>query len=74
MARDALSGAPEAAADAAGREVAAQYYATALDEARRCIAEEIAAPADVDLAMRHGCGWETGPLEWARSTEAPSGD
>lgn len=67
-------GAPEAAADAAGREVAAQYYATALDEARRCIAEEIAAPADVDLAMRHGCGWETGPLEWARSTEASSGD
>ena len=52
----------------------ARYYASALDEARRCVEEEIAAPGDVDLAMRYGCGWETGPLEWARSTEAsPAG-
>ena len=58
---------------AAGREVAARYYASALDEARRCVEEEIAAPADVDVAMRYGCGWETGPLEWARSTEASPG-
>ena len=65
--------APEATADAAGHEVAARYYAGALDEARRCVEEEIAAPADVDVAMRHGCGWETGPLEWARSAEASSG-
>ena len=62
----------EATADAAGHEVAARYYASALDEARRCVEEEIAAPSDVDLAMRHGCGWKTGPLEWARSTEASS--
>jgi 3-hydroxybutyryl-CoA dehydrogenase len=60
--------APEAAADGAGREVAARYYASALDEARRCVEEEIAAPADVDVAMRHGCGWDTGPLEWGGST------
>ena len=65
--------APEAAADAAGREVAARYYAGALDEAQRCVEEEIAAPDDVDVAMRHGCGWETGPLEWGRSTGLSSG-
>jgi 3-hydroxybutyryl-CoA dehydrogenase len=65
--------APEADADAAGREVAARYYASALDEARRCVEEGIAAPADVDVAMRHGCGWETGPLEWGRSTEPSPG-
>ena len=64
--------APDTAADAAGREVAARYYASALDEARRCVEEQIADPADVDVAMRHGCGWETGPLEWARSTQASS--
>ena len=66
--------APEAAADGPGREVAARYYASALDEARRCVEEEIAAPADVDVAMRHGCGWETGPLEWGRSTEPAPAD
>ncbi len=59
--------APEAAADALGREVAARYYESALDEARRCVAEEVAAAADADLAMRYGCGWETGPLEWGLS-------
>lgn len=57
--------APEAEADAAGIEVAERYYAGALDEARRCVAEGIAAPADVDTAMRLGCGWEAGPLESA---------
>ena len=65
--------AQEAAADGAGREVAARYYASALDEARRCVEEEIAAPADVDVAMRHGCGWDIGPLEWGRSTEPSPG-
>ncbi len=60
-------------ADAAGREVAVYYYASALDEACRCVEEEIAAPGDVDAAMRYGCGWETGPLEWARSAGAPPG-
>jgi len=65
--------APEAAADAAGREVAARYYASALDEARRCVEEEVAAPGDVDAAMRHGCGWATGPLTWGGSTEPSPG-
>ena len=50
------------------------YYASALDEARRCIDEDVAAPADVDLAMRHGCGWSAGPLEWAESDEGRTRD
>jgi 3-hydroxyacyl-CoA dehydrogenase len=49
--------------------VAEAFYAAALDEARRCIDEDVAAPGDVDLAMRHGCGWGAGPLEWSRSDE-----
>ena len=57
-------------ADAAGREVAARYYAGALDEANRCVEEEIAAPDDVDVAVRHGCGWQTGPLEWGQSADS----
>jgi 3-hydroxybutyryl-CoA dehydrogenase len=61
--------APEAEPDDAGREVAARYYESALDESRRCIDEDVAAPGDVDLAMRHGCGWSAGPLEWAESDE-----
>jgi 3-hydroxyacyl-CoA dehydrogenase len=61
--------APEAEPDDAGRQVAEAYYAAALDEARRCIDEDVAAPADVDLAMRHGCGWSAGPLDWAASDE-----
>jgi 3-hydroxyacyl-CoA dehydrogenase len=59
--------APQGEPDEAGREVAARYYESALDEARRCIDEDVAAPGDVDLAMRHGCGWSAGPLEWAES-------
>jgi 3-hydroxybutyryl-CoA dehydrogenase len=55
--------APEAEADADGRAVAEAYYAGARDEARRCVAEGVAAPGDVALAMRHGCGWSAGPLE-----------
>ena len=65
--------APAVDADEDGREVAARYYASALDEARRCVEEEIAAPADVDAAMRHGCGWQAGPLESARSAETKPG-
>jgi 3-hydroxybutyryl-CoA dehydrogenase len=61
--------APEAEPDDAGRQVAEAYYAGALDEARRCIDEDVAAPGDVDLAMRHGCGWSAGPLESAASDE-----
>lgn len=55
--------------DEAGRAVAAAYYAGARDEAMRCVEESIAASADADLAMRHGCGWSAGPLE---SQEAPA--
>ncbi|HET6691781.1 MAG TPA: 3-hydroxyacyl-CoA dehydrogenase NAD-binding domain-containing protein [Miltoncostaeaceae bacterium] len=61
--------APEAEPDDAGRAVAEAYYAAALDEARRCIDEDVAAAGDVDLAMRHGCGWSAGPLEWSRSDD-----
>ena len=42
--------------------VAAVYYAAAMDEARRLADEGVAAPDDIDLAMRLGAGWETGPL------------
>ena len=58
--------APRGEADDASRAVAERYYAGALDEARRCIDEGIAAPEDVDLAMRYGCGWSEGPLAWAQ--------
>ncbi len=54
-------GPPEGVADADGRAAAGAYYAGALDEARRCVAEGVAAAADVDVAMRHGCGWSAGP-------------
>lgn len=66
--------APVADADAVGRDVAVYYYASALDEACRCVDEGIAAPDDVDAAMRFGCGWEAGPLEWARSSGASQAD
>jgi 3-hydroxybutyryl-CoA dehydrogenase len=42
--------------------VAAVYYAAAMDEARRLSDEGVASPDDIDLAMRLGAGWETGPL------------
>jgi 3-hydroxybutyryl-CoA dehydrogenase len=62
--------APEAVPDAPAREAAAAYYAAALDEARRCLAEGIAAgESDVDLAMRLGAGWSAGPLAAAREQE-----
>jgi 3-hydroxyacyl-CoA dehydrogenase len=57
--------APEADPDEAGRAVAERYYAEALDEARRCLAESVASAEDLDLAMRLGAGWEEGPLAWA---------
>jgi 3-hydroxybutyryl-CoA dehydrogenase len=56
--------APKGEADEAGRAVAARYYDGALDEARLCVSEGIAEAADVDVAMRFGCGWKQGPLEW----------
>lgn len=58
---------PEAATEAGGGEVAERYYRGALDEAERCLAEGIASAHDVDVAMRLGCGWSEGPLEWGRS-------
>jgi len=42
--------------------VAAIYYAGAMDEARRLADEGVAAPDDIDLAMRLGAGWSEGPL------------
>ena len=63
--------APEASADDAGRAVAGAYYRGAVDEAERCRAEGIAAEADIDVAMRLGCGWSEGPLAWARSKRDP---
>ncbi|MFP5451431.1 MAG: 3-hydroxyacyl-CoA dehydrogenase NAD-binding domain-containing protein [Thermoleophilia bacterium] len=59
--------APKAEADEAGLAVAARYYEGALDEARLCVSEGIAAADDVDVAMRFGCGWKQGPLEWDRA-------
>ncbi len=58
---------PESEADAAGREVAERYYLGALNEAYRCLDEDVAASGDVDVAMRFGCGWQVGPLAWAES-------
>lgn len=55
---------PEGDATAEGaRAVAEAYYGAAADEARRARDEAVAAPADIDLAMRLGAGWERGPLD-----------
>jgi 3-hydroxyacyl-CoA dehydrogenase len=43
--------------------VAAVYYAAAMDEARRLADEGVASADDIDLAMRLGAGWSSGPLE-----------
>jgi len=56
---------PAAAVGNEGREVAERYYMGALHEACLCLDDGIAALADIDLAMRLGCGWAQGPLEWA---------
>lgn len=58
---------PEATPDDKGRAVAERYYLGALHEACLCLEEGIAALPDIDVAMRLGCGWEQGPLEWADS-------
>jgi 3-hydroxybutyryl-CoA dehydrogenase len=65
--------APKAEADEPGLAVAARYYEGALDEARLCVSEGIAAADDVDVAMRFGCGWKQGPLEWDRAGR-PAGE
>ncbi len=51
--------------DAAARAAAAAYYAEAVDEARRCRDEGVAAPGDIDVALRLGAGWSEGPLDWS---------
>jgi 3-hydroxybutyryl-CoA dehydrogenase len=48
-----------------GGPVADAYYAAAVDEAERCREEGIAAPEDIDTAMKLGTGWEEGPLAWS---------
>jgi 3-hydroxyacyl-CoA dehydrogenase len=55
----------EPTVDAAARAAAERYYYGALDEALRCHDDDIAARADIDLAMRLGAGWAIGPLAWA---------
>lgn len=55
---------PPATVGADAARVAERYYEGALDEARRCLDEAVAARDDVDVAMRLGCGWEAGPFEW----------
>jgi 3-hydroxybutyryl-CoA dehydrogenase len=62
---------PESAPDDRGRAVAERYYLGALHEACLCLEEDIAALSDIDVAMRLGCGWELGPLEWA-DAQGPS--
>lgn len=62
---------PQAGVDDAARAVAQRYYLGALNEALRCHQEEIAARADIDLAMRLGAGWSAGPLEWADALGVP---
>jgi 3-hydroxybutyryl-CoA dehydrogenase len=57
--------APEAAPDEPGRDVAERYYLGALDEARRCLEEEVASARDLELALQLGAGWSEGPLAWA---------
>lgn len=46
-----------------GGTAAEAYYAAARDEAELCRDEGIAAADDIDLALRLGAGWESGPLE-----------
>jgi 3-hydroxybutyryl-CoA dehydrogenase len=55
------AGAPGPEATAA----AAAYYDGARDEARRCRDEGVAAPGDIDVALRLGAGWSAGLLESA---------
>lgn len=61
----------DAGSDDAARDVAGRYYLGARDEARRCLDEAVASPADLDLAMRLGAGWSEGPLS---STTSASDD
>lgn len=58
-------GAEAGTAGDAARAAAGAYYAEAVDEARRCRDEAVAAPADIDVALRLGAGWSEGPLDWS---------
>ncbi|MDH3227057.1 MAG: 3-hydroxyacyl-CoA dehydrogenase family protein [Thermoleophilia bacterium] len=63
--------APEVEINRSAEAVALTYYEAAADEASRCLAENIASRADIDLAMQLGCGWEFGPLEWSEKHPDP---
>lgn len=58
-------GADPGPVDDDARAAAEGYYAEAVDEARRCRDEGVAAPDDVDVALRLGAGWSEGPLNWS---------
>lgn len=53
---------PHPRVGAAERAVARAFYDAARDEARRCVAESVAAPDDVTTAMKLGAGWSGGPF------------
>lgn len=59
------AGAQPGPADDASRAAAEGYYSGAVDEARRCRDEGVAAPGDIDVALRLGAGWSDGPLNWS---------
>ncbi len=40
-----------------------RLYAIATNEAARLVHEDVAGPEDIDLAMKLGTGWPTGPCE-----------
>jgi 3-hydroxyacyl-CoA dehydrogenase len=66
-----LTESDEATPDGRGPEVAERYYLGALEEACRCLEEEVARLEDVDVAMRLGAGWSEGPLQWADEAGLP---
>lgn len=66
-----VTGAAPGRADEHGPAIAERYYLGALDEACRCLEEGIGALTDIDVAMRLGAGWSTGPLAWADGEGLP---
>ncbi len=60
-----VTASPAGEADGEGPAVSERYHLGAFDEACRCLEEGIGALPDVDLAMRLGAGWSTGPFAWA---------
>lgn len=66
-----VAGVDAGQADELGPAIAERYYLGALDEACRCLEEGIGALPDIDIAMRLGAGWATGPLAWADAAGLP---